>query len=720
MRRRSLLGGVAVAAMAIATAPLRAGARAVPVPPVTPKRPRRIEQLGRVRIDDYAWLKPENWQQVWRDPAMLDPVIRRYLAVEEHYAAAMLAPTAALQRDLHVAMAGWTAPTTDAPATLERGWAYEVRTAPGVRYPRYTRRPIGGGAEQLLLDVAVRAAGLPFLSIVNAGPSPDGRWFAWAEDRIGAEKRTIFLRRLDTGEVVQGPRDAAGDFAFSDDAGWLFWVWRDANGRPARVYCRPTRGGADVLVYQETDPGFLLHLTASNSRAYLFINVFNDVTSEVRIVDASRPEQAPRLVHARQTGLIYTLDHMGGRFIVLTNADGAVDFKLMQAPVDSPERRFWLPLVDERRGRTITEIRAFARHLVRVERVEGNPRVIVRAASDDHDRSVDFDEAAYTVTLQPSAYDGDALMLTYESPRSPRLWLDIDLADASKTVIARSVPPNGRTPDGYRVLRLHADAADGAKVPITLLCSTNTRPDGSAPLLLTGYGAYGASVETGFSAANLALVDRGWVWAVAHVRGGGEKGREWFQAARGLHKKRSFADFISCAERLIADGWTRRGRIISHGYSAGGLLVGVALNWRPELWAGVIGQAPFVDMLNTMSDATHPLVPLTRPVWGDPLADVEDYNNIASYSPYENVTRQAYPPVLATTAIGDDRVGFWEPAKWIARLRALSTSGAPMLLHVAPSGGHHGGGGDDAGLGDAARMYGFAIAAAAGRIGAVE
>jgi oligopeptidase B len=299
--------------------------------------------------------------------------------------------------------------------------------------------------------------------------------------------------------------------------------------------------------------------------------------------------------------------------------------------------------------------------------------------------------------------------VSLESPRQATTWTDIDLTSGRRSVTSAPSPPPEFAPDRFVVERLHAAAADGALVPITVLRHRDTPADGSAPVMLTGYGAYGASFETGFSIANLVLATRGWIWAAAHVRGGSEKGRAWFEAARGLNKRVSFTDFIACAEHLAARGYGVRGGMVSHGFSAGGLLVGAALNMRPDLWAGVIGQAPFVDILNTMSDATHPLVPLTRPVWGDPLASVADYDNIAGYSPYENVRPQAYPPVLATTAVADDRVGFWEPAKWIARLRALSTSGAPMLLHTEMAGGHVGAAGRIDELDQIARTYAFAI-----------
>jgi oligopeptidase B len=324
-----------------------------------------------------------------------------------------------------------------------------------------------------------------------------------------------------------------------------------------------------------------------------------------------------------------------------------------------------------------------------------------------------MDEPAWLLKLEPSPYPSADLRITYESPRTPPTWMSIDLASGRRSVLAVQATPH-YDPDLYVLRRLHAPAADGAQVPITVLHRKDLAADGRAPLLLTGYGSYGADFETGFSIFDLALVDQGFVWAAAHVRGGSEKGRAWFEAARALNKKVSFSDFLACAEHLIAERLTAKGRIVLHGFSAGGLMTGVALNERPELFGACIGQAPFVDMLNTMSDATHPLVPLTRPVWGDPLSDPKAYDYIASYSPYENVRPQAYPPVLATTAVGDDRVGFWEPAKWIAALRARSTSAAPMLLHTELRGAHLGRAGRFDEIEDQARMYAFAAWAVGG------
>jgi oligopeptidase B len=700
MNRRALLTGAA----AFVAAPVARAFAGAPAP-VVPVRPVHIEQLGRTRIDPYSWLKPANWKDVWRDPSVLDPEIRAWLATENTYAKQVLQPTAAIAERLFQQMKARTTRDAEAPATISGGFAYTTRFEAAAQYRRHLRTAVAGGPETLLLDEQGRAQGHSFLRVVGAGPSPDHRLFAWAEDLTGAEKYTIFLKVVATGEVIEGPRDAFGSFVVTRDSRWLFWTWRDGSSRPARIYRRLVTGGPDILVYEEPDPAFLLTITASNSQDYLFIRSWNDVTSEVRLVDVRNPDVVSPPVAHRQSGHLYSLEHWGDDFVVLTNSGGAVDFKLMRTPTADPAQTAWRDWIPTQPGRTIVTVRAFAGALVRLVRVEGNNSVVVRTAGGV-ERTIAFDEPAYVAALEACDYATPTARLTYESPRTPKTWFDIDLATGGRTKVAAQAVP-GYDPAAYEVRRLHASAADGQLVPITLL-SKRGRP-GPRPLMLTGYGSYGADYETGFSIPNLALVDAGFTWAVAHVRGGSEKGRDWFEQSRKLHKRISFTDFIACTEHLIAARYARKGRVALHGYSAGGLLVGAALNMRPDLFGACIGQAPFVDMLNTMSDATHPLVPLTRPVWGDPLADPKAYDYIASYSPYENVRPQRYPPVLATTAVGDDRVGFWEPAKWIAALRAQSTSSAPMLLKTDMNGSHGGAGGRFDALRQMAGMYAFAI-----------
>lgn len=710
MTRRELLTGCASVATAALTIPAAAFTTR-PTPPVTPVWPRRIEQLGRVRIDDYAWIKPDNWQQVWRDPTSLDPAIRAYLATENRYADAVLSQHAALEDALRDEMIRRNGPSLPEPPEIDGAWEYLTRFAPGGQHPRYLRKPATGGTEELLLDGQARVQGKPFLKILNACHSPDHRWFAWAEDETGAEKYRIRVKDLATGTILpDGPIDAFGDFTFSPDSKWLFWTWRDPHSRPARIYRRLVTGGADELVHQESDPAFLMHVGRTAANSHIVIRIWNDVTSEARVIPAHSPTAEPMLIEPRVPGLLYSVEWWRDRFVILTNADGAIDFKLMLADASRPGRAGWREIVPHRPGRFITEVRPFAGHLVRIERIEGNPQIVILADDEAGDRPISFEEAAYTLRLLPGPFESPTLDVSFSSPRTPEQWLRIDLATGRSRILLRQTIGGGFDLENYELLRLHAPATDGTMVPVTLLRRAQQQAS-PQPVLLTGYGSYGYSYETGFSLPVLSLVDRGWTWAVAHVRGGSEKGREWFEAARGLHKKLSFTDFIACAEHLIERRHTMRGKIAIHGHSAGGLLIGAALNMRPELWGAAIGQAPFVDMLNTMSDATHPLVPLTRPVWGDPLADPAAYDYIESYSPYENVGNSPYPSVLATTAIGDDRVGFWEPAKWIARLRALSISSKPMLLHTAMSGGHGGGAGRFSELEVQAKIYAFAIAA---------
>lgn len=707
--RRELFAGSAALALTGA-APLRRFKRLPAIaPPLTPRILTRIEQLGRVRVDDYAWLKPANWKDVWRDPKLLDPRILAYLEEENRYCDSILTPTEPLQAELLNDMKARIPKRLETPPIADGPWAYFTSFAPGAEEPRYMRRPRNGGPATILLDAQKRAAGFKFLSIRNATHSPDHRLFAWAEDTTGAEKFTIRVKDLETGQMLPGgPSDAFGQFAFSADGRYLFWTWRDPNSRPRRLYRRLARGGPDTLVHEEADPAFLMEITPSASGDFIFVRSRNDLTGEVRLIDARQPLAGPVLIAPRRTGVDYSIEHWRDWLVMRTNAEGAEDFKLMRTPVETPSGP-WRPWVSEQRGRTITDLYPRAGLFSWLQRVEGNLHIMVAGEDGVPSEPLRFEEAAYALSVQPTEYSRDALLITIESPRSPPRWIDCDLRTGTQLTLSSEAVPGARPAGDYVLKRLHAPAADGAMVPVTVLYGKSTRLDGTAPLLLTGYGAYGYSFETGYSAPLLSLIDRGWIWAVAHVRGGSEKGRAWFEAARKLRKKTSFTDFIACAEMLISTRHSGAKRIALHGFSAGGLLVGAANNMRPDLWSAVIGQAPFVDMLNTMSDATHPLVPLTRPVWGDPLSDPAAYDYIASYSPYENVSTQAYPAVLATTAIGDDRVGFWEPAKWVAALRRHSTSGKPVLLHTETSGGHQGASGRFDELVQLARMYAFAI-----------
>ena len=475
---------------------------------------------------------------------------------------------------------------------------------------------------------------------------------------------------------------------------------------------RPARGGEDVVVYEETDPAFFLRPVRTASRAWIVLQITGSDTSEMRLIPGSQPTATPAVVEPRAKGLYYDLDHWNSRFVIRTNAGGAVDFKLMWADEKAPGQAGWREWLPEQRGRLITHVQAFEGHLVRLERRDANLRLVVTDAKTLVDHEITQAEAAYTVRLEPDqAFATPTLRFVYESPRTPPEWFDYDMAARTRRLLKAQRAP-GYQSEGYEVRRLSAPAPDGQIVPITVLMKKGVKLDGTAPILLYGYAAYGWPMDPDFQLSRLPLVDRGWIYAIAHARGGSDKGWGWYLDARQTRKMNSFTDFIACAEHLVGQGYGRKGRIVIHGASAGGLLVGASLNLRPDLWAGCIAQVPFVDVLNTMSDAEHPLVPVCRPDWGDPLVDTTAYDYIESYSPYDQVAAKAYPPVLATTSISDDRVFYWEPAKWIARLRASSTRAGPLIVKTAMAGGHNGSSGRFDSLREAAELNAFAIAAA--------
>jgi oligopeptidase B len=680
------------------------------LPPVARKQPLRIEQLGHVRIDDYAWMKDENWQRVLRDPAALRADIAEHLRAENAYSAAVLRPTEALQATILAEMKGRLKPDEMSPPLPDGAWDYYARYAPGAEQPVHARRPRGGGGEQVLIDIDALARDHDYFVVADAQHSPDHRLFAYAEDAQGSEVYRIRVRDLETGALLDDAVESAtGDFAFSPDSRYLFWTFRDDNGRPTRIYRRPARGGADVLVYEEHDPGFFIGVSASASRAWISITCGDQETSETWLIPAAEPTAEPRLVAAREKGVRYALTHWQERFIIRTNLDGAVDFKLMQAPAADPARANWRDWLAYRPGHFVVHASAFRDHLVRVERFEAN-NVIVITGRDGDSHQIAVGEDAYLLGVDGSfEHDGATLRYSYQSPTTPRQWFEYDMDTRVRTLLKTQEIPSGHDPALYRAARLHATAADGAQVPVTLLMRRDTRVDGSAPLLLYGYGSYGHAIEPGFSTRALSLVDRGWIHAVAHVRGGSEKGWGWFLDGRGPHKPNSFTDFVACAGHLVATGHGAAGRIVAQGASAGGLLMGAVANLRPDLFAGIVAQVPFVDMLNTMSDTSLPLTPPEWPEWGNPIEDAAAYALIASYSPYDNVRPQAYPAILAMGGLSDPRVTYWEPAKWAAKLRETTTGDRPVLLRVNMEAGHGGASGRFDSLKEAALVQAFAI-----------
>jgi oligopeptidase B len=692
------------------------GAMTPPTPPAAPRRPLRIQQHGRTRTDDYAWMKDDNWQQVLRDPAVLRQDIRSHLEAENAYTRAVLAETEALQAELFAEMKGRIKEDDASVPAPDGPWAYFLRYETGAQHPVHVRAPRAGGAEQVLLDEDALARGHAYFHVGQAAHSPDHALFAWAADEQGSEYYTIRVKDLATDEAVGAPLESAyGDFVFSPCSRWLFWVWRDENARPSRVFRRPARGGEDVLVYEEADEGMFLGVGITSDDHAIVIGVGNQETSEAWIVPAGDPTASPAVAEPRREGVKYDLDHWTDRWVIRTNADGAIDFKLCVSEAATPGKPSWRDWVPHLPGRYIAGFAAYAGHLVRAERVDALDRLTV-ATRDGAEHLVAFDEEAYALSLERGyEYDTTLTRFVYQSPTTPRQWFDYDMASRERTLRKTQEVPSGHDPSRYVARRLSATAADGAQVPITLLMLRDTPRDGSAPVLLYGYGAYGIAMEPSFSIRSLSLVDRGWIWATAHIRGGSDKGWGWFLDGRREKKPNTFTDFIACAEHLIGEGYASHGRIAAYGGSAGGMLMGAVANLRPELWGAVVAAVPFVDVLNTMSDTTLPLTPPEWPEWGNPVEDPQAYDRIAAYSPYDQVGPRPYPPILATGGLSDPRVTYWEPAKWVAKLRESTTGEAPVLLKINMEAGHGGASGRFDFLKEIALDYAFAIWALDGR-----
>ncbi len=675
-------------------------------PPQATRKDHPIHQLGRSRNDPYAWMRfiPPSGS---RTLEQLPEPLRAHLEDEMRYAREILHPLAPDMAWYRQRLADRAPEISEPLPATSQGWHYHFRLPSGQSHRIFSRsRP--GGETQRLFDEAERASGHAYYRATDHQHSPDDRYFAWAEDVIGNDRHRLCVLDVDSGiirTVVPADAFGYGGFAFSPSSRHLFWIWRDAHSRPTRLYRSPVDGGEAVLVHEEHDPALFMQVARTAADGYVALTLIGPDVSEVHLISADDETASPRLVRRRQRGVRYEINEWRDALLMLTDADGALDGKLVRLNRDNFQIEE--TLVAHRPGITLIAIQPFAHALVRLERHEGLRRLVLQHP-DGREMPVAFDDPAYSIELAPAQrYDARRVRIVHQSPAQPPRWIDIGLADASQHIVARE-RLKGFAPEDYRVERLHARAADGQTIPITVLSRRDAAAGTAQPLLLTGYGAYGICFEPGFSLPATALVDSGFRYAIAHVRGGSEKGRHWYLDGCRMHKRNSMTDFIACARHLIDIGYAAPGKVVAHGVSAGGLLVCGAMNIEPALWAGVIAQVPFVDMLNTMSDASHPLVPLLRPDWGDPLADAQAYDYIASISPYENVRRAGYPPVLCTAGLKDDRVPYWEPAKLVANIRCHSTSRNPAVLLLNPDSGHQENDGLESEFAQAALLWAFA------------
>ncbi len=690
----------------------------LPAAPVAPKKPVADTRHGMTRSDDYAWLRSENWQAMFKDPSILDPEIRRHLEAENTYMNAAMADTKDLQKTLFAEMRGRIKEDDSSVPMKDGPFAYGTSYVTGGEHPRYFRIPREGAAgdetiRRVLLDGDREAEGKAYFRIAGLDHSSDHSRGIWGYDDKGSEYFTLKVRDLSNGEDLQDLlENTGGGGAWAPDGKSFFYTVLDENHRPSKIFHHVigTPQSEDRLVYEEPDAGFFMSVGSSLLDDFIYIDIHDHETSEYRLIPTRDLAAEPRIVAERVTGLEYSMTEGGDVFYILTNADGAKDFKIMEAPVEAPQKENWREVVPHKPGTLILSHMAYARHLVWLQRRNGLPEIVIRDRRTGEEHAIAFAEEAYSLGLSGAAeYDTDIIRFSYSSMTTPSQLFDYDMQTRRRTLLKTQEVPSGHDPDDYVTRRVFAPAHDGEQVPVTLLYRKDTPLDGSAPCLLYGYGAYGITIPASFNTNCLSLVDRGFVYAIAHIRGGKDKGFHWYEDGKMAKKTNTFKDFIAAADYLNQEKFTSYANIVAEGGSAGGMLMGAIANMAPEKFRGIIAAVPFVDVLNTMLDDTLPLTPPEWPEWGNPIDSPEFYGIIASYSPYDNVGARPYPAILALGGLTDPRVTYWEPAKWVAKLREQTTGSEPILLKTNMDAGHGGASGRFQRLEEIAFEYAFAI-----------
>ena len=669
-------------------------------PPVAKKVPHVVTLHGDRRVDDYFWLREKK-----------DPDVIAYLEAENAYAEAMTRDSEPFRQALYQEMLARIKQTDLSVPYRLRGYFYYSRTEEGKQYAIQCRKKGSlEAAEEVMLDLNEMASEHKFLAIGALAVSDDGTKLAFTLDTTGFRQYTLRVKDLVTGQM--GPEEVGkvGSVVWSADGGTLFYTVEDPAKRQYRLY-RHRLGAphaSDELVYEEKDERFEIDARRSASKAYIFLTSASHTASEVRYLPADRPDDPFRLIAAREKEHEYYVEHHGDRFFIRTNG-GAPNFRLVSAPVADPAKEHWQEVLPHRPEVMLTGLTMFANHYVLSEREGGLPQLTVTDFRTGASHRIAFPEPVYTCGTGTNAeYEATTFRYTYQSFVTPSSVFDYDMDSRAATLLKQTEVLGGFDPSRYESGRLWATAADGTRIPISFVCRKGTPRDGSAPMLLSGYGSYGISQNVTFNSNRLSLLDRGVIVAIAHVRGGGEMGKAWHQQGRMMRKKNTFTDFIAAAEHLVAERYTARDRLVITGGSAGGLLMGAVVNMRPDLFKAVVAEVPFVDVVNTMSDASLPLTVGEFEEWGNPQVKAE-YDYIKTYCPYTNTAARAYPTMLVKTSLNDSQVMYWEPAKWVAKLRSVKTDHHPLLLKINMGAGHGGSSGRYDALHEVAFNYAFIL-----------
>ena len=674
--------------------------------PVAVKKPVVIERHGFRWSDDYAWLRDPRY------PEVADNEILDYLKAENAWFQNAMAPHRHFVEDLHRELKGRIKDDDSSVPVPHGPFSYGWRFRPGAQYRTWFRTPREGGDEEVMVDEVSLAAGKDYFNLRSIAVSPDHRLVAYSTDDDGSERYVVHFRNLETGEEsLDHVHNTSGGVLWSADGTVLFYVELNDNLRPFRV--RAHRLGEDELedriVFEEGDPAYFVSLSRTSDRRWIIIYSGTHVTREALLIDANVPLSAPRTISPRRDGHRYDVDHAHGRFWILTN-DRHRNFRLVSAPVDDPCEAAWREEIAGSDHHYLLDASCFAGFLVISERVDGLSNIRIRSYDGSSEHSVDFGEEVYTAVLGDNReFETESIRMAFSSMITPGTVYDYYIDRRELDIRKVQEIPSGYDPSLYESHRIWAKSPDGTDVPISIVHRRDFEKNGKGRAYLYGYGSYGMSSDPNFNPNRLSLLDRGFACAIAHVRGGSELGYGWYEDGKLARKPNTFVDFIACAEKLIGDGYVAPGQITIAGGSAGGMLMGAVANMRPELWGAVVAQVPFVDVLNTMLDESLPLTPIEWPEWGNPVTSREDFELIRSYSPYDNVTAQDYPPILITAGISDPRVTYWEPAKWVAALRSSRTNDNPLFFKINMGAGHFGASGRFDALKELAEIYTFVL-----------
>ncbi|MBM3922941.1 MAG: S9 family peptidase [Sphingomonadales bacterium] len=676
--------------------------------PVAIQKEKVLTAHGDTRIDEYYWMN-DFFKKGPDSTLVVD-----YLKAENAYLDTMLSPVKKFRESLFEEMKARIQEKDESVPVFSNGYYYYTRTEEGKQYYKFCRKKGALEApEEILLDVDKMAEGHGYFGVTGFSVSPDNKLLAYGEDLLSRRQYTIRIKNLETGELLpESISNTEGDAVWAADSKTFFYTTKNPVTLLSEKIMRHQLGASvngDAVVYTEKDPSNYIGVYKTKSQEYICIVSSATLSSEYRILKASDPLGSFKVFQPRINNVLYSVDHWNDRFLVRTNKD-AENFRLLEAPLDKTGVENWKEVIAHRPDVLLEEVEVFKGHWVIVERKEGLLQLRVRDLTNNSDHYLEFGEPSYAAYVSNNPeYNSLTLRYNYTSLTTPNSVFDYNLNDRSKKLMKEQVVLGGFKKEDYVTERIYATAKDGVKVPISLVYKKDTKRDGSAPLLLYGYGSYGASMDASFSSSRLSLLNRGFIYAIAHIRGGQEMGRKWYEDGKLLKKKNTFTDFISCGEELIAKKYTAAGHLYANGGSAGGLLMGAIVNMAPELWNGVVADVPFVDVITTMSDPTIPLTTNEYDEWGNP-ANKEAYDYMKSYSPYDNVEKKAYPNLLVTTGLHDSQVQYFEPAKWVARLRTHKTDSNLLLLKTNMEAGHGGASGRFDYLKETALKYAFFMA----------